>query len=108
MQAGVVRALARGRFLRPDRSSAHGAGARPVSDAGLSRINDSLGHETGDLMLGEIGKRLGHRLCGADMAAGFGGDELIAVLGALERIADVEIVARDLIEVIAAPLVMGD
>jgi diguanylate cyclase (GGDEF)-like protein len=42
-------------------------------------INDSLGHETGDQVLVEVGKRLDEALRSSDTAARFGGDEFIVL-----------------------------
>jgi diguanylate cyclase (GGDEF)-like protein len=42
-------------------------------------INDSLGHETGDQVLMEVGRRLDDALRGSDTAARYGGDEFIVL-----------------------------
>jgi diguanylate cyclase (GGDEF)-like protein/PAS domain S-box-containing protein len=43
-------------------------------------INDSLGHETGDLVLQEVARRLGAATRSSDLVARFGGDEFVALL----------------------------
>jgi diguanylate cyclase (GGDEF)-like protein/PAS domain S-box-containing protein len=43
-------------------------------------INDSLGHEAGDLMLAEVGERVKDSLRAADTAARLGGDEFAVLL----------------------------
>jgi diguanylate cyclase (GGDEF)-like protein/PAS domain S-box-containing protein len=43
-------------------------------------INDSLGHEAGDRLLAEVGRRLAASLRGNDLVARLGGDEFCAIL----------------------------
>ena len=47
---------------------------------GFKRINDTLGHPTGDLLLKEVAKELQMRLRQTDILARFGGDEFIVAL----------------------------
>lgn len=47
---------------------------------GLKRINDTLGHTTGDRVLARIGELLRLQLRGADVPIRLGGDEFLALL----------------------------
>ncbi|RVU86319.1 EAL domain-containing protein [Leucothrix sargassi] len=47
---------------------------------GFKKINDTLGHETGDKLLIEAGKRLTNVVSGLDTVARLGGDEFIVIL----------------------------
>jgi diguanylate cyclase (GGDEF)-like protein len=42
-------------------------------------VNDTLGHEAGDRLLAEIGRRLADSLRGSDLLARVGGDEFCAI-----------------------------
>ena len=52
-------------------------------------INDSLGHQTGDALLIDIGQRILDTLRGVDIAARFGGDEFCVILDEVQNEEDV-------------------
>ncbi|GCL73232.1 bifunctional diguanylate cyclase/phosphodiesterase [Paenibacillus naphthalenovorans] len=57
-------------------------------------INDSLGHEAGDLFLIEAAKRISHCIRSNDMVARLGGDEFIVLLTNLSSSAEVESISQ--------------
>jgi diguanylate cyclase (GGDEF)-like protein len=67
-------------------------------------INDSLGHEAGDILLVEIGNRLRRTLRASDAVARLGGDEFVVILEAAAETGDVERVARNLLSVLSQPV----
>jgi diguanylate cyclase (GGDEF)-like protein/PAS domain S-box-containing protein len=67
-------------------------------------INDSFGHETGDRLLAEIGRRLASALRGSDLVARLGGDEFCAILTGVDDAAAARSVAQRMADGFAAPL----
>ncbi len=74
---------------------------------GFKAINDRLGHEVGDALLQQVARRLQHGLRPSDLLARFGGDEFIAVLSAIDSLADVTAVGRRLVDALAEPFQLG-
>ncbi|MBU3022438.1 EAL domain-containing protein [Aestuariibacter sp. A3R04] len=70
---------------------------------GFKGINDSLGHETGDLILIEVADRVNNLLCEGDLVARLGGDEFIIVPD--REVADVALhnLAQNLIDAFTEP-----
>ena len=67
-------------------------------------INDSLGHDAGDMLLVEIAGRLRGALRASDVVARLGGDEFVVILEETAERDDVERIARDLLIVLGQPL----
>jgi diguanylate cyclase (GGDEF)-like protein len=67
-------------------------------------INDSLGHEAGDMLLVEVADRLRKTLRSSDIVARLGGDEFVVVLEETAELADVECIAGNLLSVLGQPL----
>jgi diguanylate cyclase (GGDEF)-like protein len=72
----------------------------------FKRINDTLGHDTGDALLKQVGERLTNALSAGGLPgalARVGGDEFIAVLTGARRVVDVERVAEDIRATLGLP-----
>jgi diguanylate cyclase (GGDEF)-like protein/PAS domain S-box-containing protein len=71
-------------------------------------INDSAGHEQGDAVLVEVGRRVSRSLRGGDTAGRLGGDEFVVVCEDVVDERDAVIVAERLQHSINTPLVVGE
>ena len=67
-------------------------------------INDSLGHDAGDMLLVEIGGRLRRALRSSDVVARLGGDEFVVILEEAAERHEVERIAGELLSVLSQPL----
>jgi diguanylate cyclase (GGDEF)-like protein len=74
---------------------------------GFKKVNDGLGHEAGDQVLKEVAARLLKAVRSEDTAARIGGDEFIAILGALEDGQMAGRIAERAIGLISAPIDYG-
>jgi diguanylate cyclase (GGDEF)-like protein/PAS domain S-box-containing protein len=66
-------------------------------------VNDTLGHEAGDIVLRGVAERLTRELRTADQIARIGGDEFAVTLEDVHRLPDVALVARRIIAALARP-----
>lgn len=76
-------------------------------------LNDTKGHEYGDLLLVEVAERLGHCVRESDSVARFGGDEFVVLLEGLsgnkeEAVAQSSHVAEKIRDVLAQPYSLKD
>ena len=67
-------------------------------------INDSLGHDAGDILLVEVGNRLRQTLRSSDVVARLGGDEFVVILDEATERQDVERIAGSLLSILSQPL----
>ena len=67
-------------------------------------VNDTLGHDVGDLMLVEVARRLRECIRERDTIARLGGDEFIAVLEELGAAEDSALVAAKIVQALEAPI----
>jgi diguanylate cyclase (GGDEF)-like protein len=84
---------------------------RPLSVAFLDldrfkQINDTLGHEAGDLLLQEVGRRLKGCVRESDAVARLGGDEFVVLLPELAEEHGAAKVAQKILSAIAAPFLL--
>jgi diguanylate cyclase (GGDEF)-like protein/PAS domain S-box-containing protein len=70
----------------------------------FKRINDTLGHHAGDLLLQAVAQRLLENLRKVDAVARFGGDEFAIMLEEVKDPLDVERVAQKIIAAISTPV----
>ena len=70
----------------------------------FKRINDTLGHHAGDLLLQAVAQRLLDNLRKIDAVARFGGDEFAIMLEEVKYPADVKRVALKIIDAVSAPV----
>lgn len=76
-------------------------------------LNDTLGHQVGDLLLQEVARRLEGCVRPGDLAARLGGDEFVVVLGNLSELpeaaaAQTRGVAERILSVVCQPYTLGD
>lgn len=67
---------------------------------GFKGVNDSLGHEAGDVLLAEVAKRLTQTVRSSDVVARLGGDEFVIMLSEVSSIEGVKTLAQKLVEVL--------
>src|SRR6266568_3234606 len=71
----------------------------------FKNINDTLGHEAGDALLKEVGKRLKQSLRESDTVARLGGDEFVVLLEELADQKHVSVVAHKILTTLVKPFV---
>lgn len=69
----------------------------------FKHINDTLGHEAGDVLLSAVGERLKRRLRAADTVSRRGGDEFTILVTGIDDGAAAARIAQDLLDVLKDP-----
>jgi diguanylate cyclase (GGDEF)-like protein len=72
----------------------------------FKRINDTMGHKGGDVLLKQAAKRLNACVRETDTVARLGGDEFTVILPDLHNAHNTELVARKMLESLAEPFVI--
>jgi diguanylate cyclase (GGDEF)-like protein len=75
---------------------------------GFKVVNDSLGHDVGDLLLTVVAQRLGRCLRPEDTLARFGGDEFVVLLEDIDDAAEAVRVAERIMEELREPFVLEE
>lgn len=74
----------------------------------FKKVNDSLGHDTGDKLLKQAADRLSSVVRGGDTIGRLGGDEFIVLLGSLEDATNARPVAETLLSQFNAPFLIDN
>jgi diguanylate cyclase (GGDEF)-like protein/PAS domain S-box-containing protein len=69
-------------------------------------INDTLGHEAGDVLLREMAARLRECLRASDVVARLGGDEFVVLVQEVSDVGQVGAVARNILSAVMKPIVI--
>jgi diguanylate cyclase (GGDEF)-like protein len=75
---------------------------------GFKVVNDSLGHNLGDLLLKQVAQRLSSHIRKADTLARMGGDEFTVLLTHLHTKEEAELIGKTLLEAICKPFILDD
>lgn len=70
----------------------------------FKRVNDTLGHAIGDLLLQKVSELLQSTIRESDVVARLGGDEFIVILSDIENVSDINVVAEKIVATLSAPL----
>lgn len=71
----------------------------------FKEINDTMGHDAGDLLLKKVAERLTTRVRANDMVSRFGGDEFVIILDNC-KYDDVVRIAQDILDAVCAPYII--
>ena len=71
-------------------------------------INDTFGHEMGDLLLIEIANRLKKSIRNSDIASRIGGDEFILILNNISSKKEVEEIVKKIMDTLNRPIIIHD
>ncbi|HEX5513218.1 MAG TPA: EAL domain-containing protein, partial [Gammaproteobacteria bacterium] len=74
----------------------------------FKKVNDSLGHQVGDVLLKEVAQRLRNAVREIDTVAHLGGDEFILLLDAIQQPAQVRAVATKLLQLFEQPFMVAE
>jgi diguanylate cyclase (GGDEF)-like protein/PAS domain S-box-containing protein len=75
---------------------------------GFKKVNDTLGHATGDMVLQMVAERVTQCVRADDMVARLAGDEFTVVLSRIRGMGAAERVARTIIQSLSEPFVLRD
>lgn len=75
---------------------------------GFKEVNDTLGHDQGDVLLNVIGRRLTDSMRGADSIARLGGDEFVLIISDIDEsdLKSVELIANKVLKLVAEPVAL--
>lgn len=73
----------------------------------FKKINDSMGHDVGDMVLKEVSSRLIKLLRSDDTVSRMGGDEFLVILNALQTPEDAKILTEKVVAGLAEPFTIG-
>lgn len=71
-------------------------------------INDTLGHDMGDIMIKDVAQRLKSCVRESDIVAHLGGDDFTVILSSLESVSTIEHIANAILKSISEPFQLGN
>jgi len=74
---------------------------------GFKAVNDTLGHDYGDILLKQVAERLLQCVRNSDTVARLGGDEFTVILAELKETSDVVRIVQEILVNMAAPFKLG-
>ena len=74
----------------------------------FKEVNDSLGHDYGDLLLKEASQRLNACIRETDTIARLGGDEFLVILESISEISAVERIAQHFLQQMSEPFILDE
>jgi diguanylate cyclase (GGDEF)-like protein/PAS domain S-box-containing protein len=74
----------------------------------FKEVNDTLGHENGDLLLIEAAGRIRACVRESDTVARLGGDEFVVILSPVENIARLGLLAQSILDAMIRPFALGE
>ncbi len=72
----------------------------------FKHVNDTYGHDAGDMLLQEVANRLTKRLRQSDYIARLGGDEFVIILPQVKSVNDIHLVACAIIKMMEEPFLL--
>ncbi|WP_018330578.1 putative bifunctional diguanylate cyclase/phosphodiesterase [Actinomycetospora chiangmaiensis] len=75
---------------------------------GFKAVNDSLGHDVGDLMLEEVARRLADQATDGELVARMGGDEFVVLVENSRGVEQLIALAERILTALAEPLELAD
>ena len=97
-----------GQAIREARRHGHRVGLLFVDFDGFKRVNDTFGHDVGDLLLRRIGRRLHRALREGDSVARFAGDEFLITLTQVKDVHEASVVAAKVRAAFEAPFELDE
>lgn len=73
----------------------------------FKEVNDTLGHDMGDVLLVEAAQRIAACVRNSDTVARLGGDEFVIILASLDDVTCVDRIARSLVQSLVQPFRLG-
>ncbi len=97
-----------GQELKLARREAKRVGILFIDLDDFKQVNDSLGHDAGDLLLRQVAERLLESVRETDTVARFAGDELVVIVAHIADRAFLQTVAEKLLQVLREPFAIGN
>ncbi|BCK87491.1 hypothetical protein MIZ01_1270 [Sideroxyarcus emersonii] len=74
----------------------------------FKEVNDTMGHDAGDLLLVDAAQRIQHCVRESDTVARMGGDEFVVILPDIREDASIERIAQSIIATLVSPFLLGE